>query len=84
VKRTIAKENTSFGTKSKLSFIVRTKIRPTGTSKSSKGIIVWCDMKKAFSGGFKIEHFAREQIYEKCGSNKSSSQIFEAWMHLQA
>jgi hypothetical protein len=49
MKRTITKKNTSSGAKRKLASVIRAKIRPTGTTKNTKSIIVWCGVKEAFS-----------------------------------
>jgi hypothetical protein len=57
---TITQEDTFFGTKSKLALIVRTKIGPTSTPKSAKGIIVWFDVKKTFIRSFMVYHLAGE------------------------
>jgi hypothetical protein len=54
VDRTIPKQNTPFRTESEFSFIVRMEIWPTSTAKSSKSIIIWCDMKKSFNRGVKV------------------------------
>jgi hypothetical protein len=77
VKRTISKKNTPFGTKSKLSSVVRTKIWPTSTTKSSKSMIIRCDFEKTLSRRLKIDDFARKLIYEKRGCEKSFIPIFE-------
>jgi hypothetical protein len=60
VKRTIAKQNTLFGPKSELAFVVWTKIGPTGTTKNAKGIIVWCHIEEFFGGCGKVKNFCGE------------------------
>jgi hypothetical protein len=60
MERTIAKKDTSFGTKSKLPSIVGMKVGPTGTTKGSKSIIVWCNLEKTFCRRLKVNDFARK------------------------
>jgi hypothetical protein len=60
MRRTITKKDTSGGAKSKLASVIRMKVRPTGTTKNAKSVIVWCSVKETFSWSFKIDDFARQ------------------------
>jgi hypothetical protein len=58
--KSVTKKHTSFGAKRKFVFVVGAKIGPTCTTKNTKRLIVWFDMKKLFSGRLKIENFCRQ------------------------
>jgi hypothetical protein len=73
----IAKKNTLLGAKSELVFVIGMKVLPTSAAKDTKSIIIRRDMKKALSGRLKINNFARKQVNEKSGSEKSFVPIFE-------
>jgi hypothetical protein len=49
MKRTISKKHTLLGAEGEFACVVRTKIWPTSTAKGAKSIIVWFEMKEAFS-----------------------------------
>jgi hypothetical protein len=62
VARTIAKKNTSFGSKREFVFVIRAKVGPTSATKNPKRLIVGFDLKEFFRGSLKIENFGRKQV----------------------
>jgi hypothetical protein len=78
MERTIPKKNTPCTTEGKFSFVIGTKIGPTDTTKSSKSIIIWCDIKKMFCGSGEIKDLASwKQSYKKSGYKKCFIPKFE-------
>jgi hypothetical protein len=65
------------GAKGELAFVIGAKIWPTSAAKDTKSIIIGCNMEKALSRRLKINNFARKQVNEKSGSEKSFVPIFE-------
>jgi hypothetical protein len=68
--RVVAKKYASSRAKRELMIIVWPKIRPTSIPKYSKRAIIRGLSKKALSRGVKVYDFAREHIYEICGSEE--------------
>jgi hypothetical protein len=75
--RAIAKEDTLGGAKRELFLVVRAKVWPTCTPKSSKRLIIWFGTKEAFNRGVKLNNFCRQKINEKCSYQKSFIPKFE-------
>jgi len=71
MERTVSKEDTLFGSKSKFSFIEWPKIRPASTSKYAKRSIVWFLKKETFYRCVVINNFCWKKIDEISGSEES-------------
>jgi hypothetical protein len=62
VKLTVAKKHTLNGSQRKLALIVRSQVRPTGTSKGAKRIVVRGLFKKPLCKGIKIYDLTRKKV----------------------
>lgn len=61
---TITKKNTLLGTEHEFTSVVGVKIRPTSTTKNTKGVIIWASMKKPLHGCFIVDNTAGKHINE--------------------
>jgi hypothetical protein len=51
-------------------------IWPTGTTKGSKSIIIWYNLEKTLTWGFRFDDFAKKKVYKKGGSKKGLILVF--------
>ena len=63
----VSKEDTTSGSKRKLSLVVGAQVWPAGTTKNAQGLIIWGCTKKTLCGGVKINHLTGKEIDEKGG-----------------
>jgi hypothetical protein len=68
------------GSESKLALVVWTKIRPTCTTKNTKGRVIWFNMEKAMNWSVIVDSSTRKHINEISGSQEGFIPKFKRHM----
>jgi hypothetical protein len=68
--RTIANKDTSGGTESKFSFVIRAQVWPASTAKNSKRLIIRSSVEKTLNWSIMIYHFTGKKIDKESGCKK--------------